>query len=47
MLPFYFIALAMIGILAVQYRTFRPSGQRHQLIPIGSGLEPWMDLKDA
>jgi hypothetical protein len=36
-LPFYSIALAVIGILAVQYRTIRPSGQCHQLIPIGSG----------
>jgi hypothetical protein len=36
-LPFYFIAMAVIGILAVQYRTFRPSALRHQLIPIGSG----------
>ena len=36
-LPFYFIALAMIGILAVQYRTLRPSGLSHQLTSIGSG----------
>ena len=36
MLSLTFIAIAMIGILAVQHRTFRPSALTPSLAPIGS-----------